>query len=80
MINITKENIKREVEILEYKNNNLERENCRLNNYIESILEVIKRFFRQILKIGNKEAKNEAVSEIKNFYDKKILIKMIFMK
>lgn len=64
------ENIKREVEILKYKNNNLERENNRLNNYIGSILEAIKRFFRQILKMGNKEAKNEVVSEIKDFYNK----------
>lgn len=64
------ENIKREVEILKYKNNNLERENSRLNNYIESVLDAIKRFFRQILKIGNKEAKNDAVSEIKSFYNK----------
>jgi hypothetical protein len=55
---------------LKYKNNNLERENSRLNNYIESVLYAIKRFFRQILKIGNKEAKNDAVSEIKSFYNK----------
>lgn len=69
---IEKENFgfKKEIKYLENKNNNLEQENNRLLSYIEHLLEAIKKFFRQILKVGNKEAQNEACGEIKDYYDR----------
>ena len=63
------DNIQREVKYLKRQNEELKNENRRLNNYISSLLEAIKQFFRQMLKIGNKEAKNETCSEIKAYYD-----------
>ena len=63
------ENIQKEVRYLKRENDKLKQENKHLNDYILSLLEAIKQFFRQILKIGNKEAKNEACSEIKEYYD-----------
>ena len=63
-------NIKVEVEQLQNRNNELEEENNRLLNYIYDLLEKIKQFFRQILKVGNKEAQNEACTEVKRYYDK----------
>ena len=63
------ENIQKEVSYLKRENDKLKQENRNLNYYISSLLETIKKFFRQILKIGNKEAKNEACAEIKEYYD-----------
>ena len=54
---------------IEKENDKLKQENRNLNYYISSLLETIKKFFRQILKIGNKEAKNEACDQIKEYYD-----------
>ena len=55
---------------MQNRNNELEEENNRLLNYIYDLLEKIKQFFRQILKVGNKEAQNEACTEVKRYYDK----------
>jgi len=63
------ENIQKEVGYLKRENDKLKQENRYLKDYISSLLEAIKQFFRQILKIGNKEAKNEACNEIKEYYD-----------
>ena len=63
------ENIQKEVGYLKRENDKLKQENKHLNDYISRLLEAIKRFFRQILKIGNKEAKNKACAEIKEYYD-----------
>jgi len=54
------DNIYHELDILEYKNNKLEKENNRLKRHLEAILKAIKEFFRHILKIGNKESKQES--------------------
>lgn len=62
-------NIQREVNHLKNKNEELQKENNNLISYINAILEAVKRFFRQILKVGNKEAQSEACVEIKDFYD-----------
>ena len=63
------DNIYHELELLEYKNNKLEKENNRLKRHLEAILKAIKEFFRQILKIGNKESKQEVVYQITDYYD-----------
>ena len=39
-------NIKRKVQVLEYKNNQLEKENNKLNDKIQIIIKAIKQFFR----------------------------------
>lgn len=63
------DNIQKELKYLKVENDKLKQENRNLNYYISSLLETIKKFFRQILKIGNKEAKNKACAEIKEYYD-----------
>ena len=50
-------NLKREVKSLVIRNQNLTAENNKLKNYIDVILEAIKKFFRKILQFGNKYAK-----------------------
>ena len=64
-------NIQNEVEDLKLKNKKLEQENNNLINYIKSIIEAIKDFFRQLLLIGNEQAKEATVDEIKEYYDNK---------
>lgn len=63
------DNIYHELDILDYKNNKLEKENNRLKRHLEAILKAIKEFFRHILKIGNKESKQEVVYQITDYYD-----------
>lgn len=64
-------NLKREVKSLVTRNQNLTAENNKLKNYIDVILEAIKKFFRKILQFGNDYAKNETTTEIKEYYDNK---------
>lgn len=62
-------NLKREVKSLTTRNQNLNAENNKLRNYIDAILEAIKKFFRKILQFGNEYAKDETAIEIKDYYD-----------
>ena len=62
-------NLKREVKSLTIRNQNLITENNKLRNYIDTILETIKKFFRKILQFGNESAKDETTTEIKDYYD-----------
>ena len=64
-------NLKREVKSLVTRNQNLTAENNKLKNYIDVILEAIKKFFRKILQFGNEYAKNEITIEVKDYYDNK---------
>lgn len=64
-------NLKREVKSLITRNQNLTAENNKLKNYIDVILEAIKKFFRKILQFGNEYAKDETAIEVKNYYDNK---------
>ena len=61
-------NLKREVKSLVTRNQNLTAENKKLKNYIDVILEAIKKFFRKILQFGNEYAKDETTIEVKNYY------------
>lgn len=70
---LEKENQKyqREIKTLKTKNSNLLQENNKLKSYIDTILEVIKKFFRKLLQIGNESTKEVATTEIKYYYDNK---------
>ena len=61
-------NLKREVKSLVTRNQNLTAENNKLKNYIDVILEAIKKFFRKILQFGNEYAKDETTIKVKNYY------------
>lgn len=60
---------KNEVNRLENENDKLKEENRSLKNYIEAILMAIKKFFRKLLQIGDKDIKEVATYEIKEYYD-----------
>lgn len=60
---------KREIKSLKTRNSNLLQENNKLKSYIDTILEVIKKFFRKLLQIGNEPTKEATTTEIKEFYD-----------
>ena len=62
-------NLKKEVKSLTTRNQNLTEENNKLRNYIETILEAIKKFFRKILQFGNEKTKAETTLEVKDYYD-----------
>ena len=62
-------NLKREVKSLVTRNQNLTAENNKLKNFIDVILEAIKKFFRKILQFGNEYAKDETTIEVKDYYD-----------
>lgn len=70
---LEKENKSMEKEIGRLKNRNKEltEENDGLKAFINNILDVIKEFFRKLLKIGNEEIKDEVVSEVEYHYDNK---------
>ncbi|MEG2620543.1 MAG: plasmid recombination protein [Bacilli bacterium] len=72
---LEKENqsMQKEIKSLKTRNHNLTEENNKLNHYIKAVLEAIKSFFRQILLIGNEPSKEATTSEIKEYYDTKIL-------
>lgn len=59
----------REIKSLKTKNSNLLQENNKLRAYIDTILEVIKKFFRKLLQIGNESTKEVTTAEIKEYYD-----------
>lgn len=57
--------------MLEYKNNQLENENNKLNDKIQIIIKSIKQFFRKLLQIGAEYIKDYAETEVKQYYDNK---------
>jgi hypothetical protein len=59
----------REIKSLKTRNSNLLQENNKLKSYIDNILEVIKKFFRKLLQIGNEPTKEATTNEIKEYYD-----------
>lgn len=60
---------KREIKSLKTRNSNLLQENNKLKSYIDTILEVIKKFFRKLLQIGNEPTKEATTTEIKDYFD-----------
>ena len=59
----------REIKSLKTRNSNLLEENKNLKSYIKAILEVIKKFFRKLLQIGNEPTKEATSSEIKGYFN-----------
>jgi len=65
------QNIKKEVTVLRYKNHELQKENNSLLDYIKTLLEVIKDYLRDMLKLGNESVKDRTVTEIIDYYEAK---------
>ena len=63
------ENIQKEVKYLKSRNQKLEEENNDLIYFIKAILKAIKRFFRELLQIGNEQTKEATATEIKEYFD-----------
>lgn len=61
----------KEIGKLKSRNKELVEENASLRTFINNILDVIKEFFRKLLKIGNEETKDEVVEQVKEYYDNK---------
>lgn len=59
----------KEIKSLKTRNHNLLQENNKLKDYIKTILEVIKKFFRKLLQIGNEVTKDATTNEIKDYYE-----------
>lgn len=68
---LEKENQKysNEIKSLKIRNNNLLEENNRLKDYIDIILDVIKKFFRKLLQIGNDKTKDATALEVKDYFN-----------
>lgn len=68
---LEKENQKyfNEIKSLKTRNNNLLEENNKLKDYINIILDVIKKFFRKLLQVGNDKTKDVIVLEVKDYFD-----------
>jgi hypothetical protein len=47
----------------------LEKENRKLRNFLNVILQSLKQFFHKLLKIGNEEDKDNVVNEITDYYE-----------
>lgn len=53
---------------LKYKNDELQKENRKLKNYLHVILQSLKLFFHRLLKIGVEQDKDNVVNEITSYY------------
>ncbi len=62
-------NLQKEIKALTTRNEKLAEENKHLKDYVSAILEAIKKFFRELLQIGNNRIKEVTISEIKEYYD-----------
>ena len=67
-----KHNVEIEVRKLEIKNEELEKENKRLYDFIINIFQTLKKFFHRLLKIGTKKDKDEVITEIKEYHKQEI--------
>lgn len=68
-LKVEKENVEKEMGLLRIQNFKLKKENQKLTDYIKDILEIVKEFFKTMLRRGNEDIKNETVIEVKGFYD-----------
>ena len=67
-----KHNVEIEVRKLEIKNEELEKENKRLYDFIINIFQTLKKFFHRLLKIGTEKDKDEVITEIKEYHKQEI--------
>lgn len=70
---LEKENksMEKEISKLKSRNQELVEENNSLKSILNYILDKVKEFFRNLLKIGNKETQEEVVEQVKLYYDNK---------
>lgn len=63
-----KRNLQVEIRKLENKNDELQDENRRLHNFLNVMLQTIKKFFRKLLHIGSEKDKDNVVEEITSYH------------
>lgn len=68
-------NIKKEVANLQKRNENLRSQNNFLTDYIHTLIEIIKEFFRKLLKQDNEKIKDITADKVKEHYDDSIFQK-----
>ena len=68
-------NIKKEIANLQRRNENLKSQNNFLTDYIHTLIEIIKEFFRKLLKQDNEKIKDITADKVKEHYDDSIFQK-----
>ncbi len=63
-----KHNVEVEVRKLELKNEELQKENRKLHNFLNVMLQTLKRFFNKLLHIGTEKDKDDVVKEITAYH------------
>lgn len=63
-----KHNVEVEVRKLEHKNEELRNENRKLHNFLNVMLQTLKKFFNKLLHIGTEKDKDDVVKEITAYY------------
>ena len=63
-----KHNVEVEVRKLEHKNEELQKENRRLHNFLNVMLQTLKKFFNKLLHIGTEKDKDDIVKEITSYH------------
>ena len=63
-----KHNVEVEVRKLEHKNEELQKENRKLHNFLNVMLQTLKKFFNKILHIGTEKDKDDVVKEITSYH------------
>ena len=63
-----KNNVEVEVRKLEHKNEELQKENRKLHNFLNVMLQTLKKFFNKLLHIGTEKDKDDVVKEITSYH------------
>lgn len=63
-----KHNVEVEVRKLEHKNEELQKENRKLHNFLNVILQALKKFFNKLLHIGTEKDKDDVIKEITGYH------------
>lgn len=63
-----KHNVEVEVRKLELKNEELQKENRKLHNFLNVMLQTLKRFFNKLLHLGTEKDKDDVVNEITAYH------------
>ena len=63
-----KHNVEVEVRKLEHKNEELQKENRKLHNFLNVMLQTLKKFFNKLLHIGTEKDKDDVVKEITTYH------------
>lgn len=63
-----KHNVEVEVRKLEIKNEELQKENRKLHNFLNVMLQTLKKFFNKLLHIGTEKDKDDVVKEITAYH------------